>query len=176
MLEWVLLTWKLLRSLYHDPCDHEWSVIPSFPQKIWQWQLFCFKFHLWELWDKFQSRTKIFRQIVYSPKNAGWLKLFGSLDWIQRIVSAKQCGGVKRNSENVKHFVLTLSKLQNFSFIFFFSVKAFEQAGSVIKKEEKRTMTHKKNLDCVTLGSFSAWPFPVCARKPPNENELYHGE
>lgn len=133
---------------------------------------FCENFEI-----NFRAGQKIFRQIVYSPKNAGWLKLFGSLDWIQQIVSAKQCGGGKWNSENVKHFVLTLSKLQNSSFIFFFLVQTLEKVGSVIKREEKRRMTHhKKNLECVTLGSFSVWPFPVCARKSPNENELYHRE
>lgn len=124
----------------------------------------------------FRARTwtKIFRQIVCSPKNAGRLKLFGSLDWIQQIVSAKPSGGGKWNSENAKHFVPTLSKLQNSSFIFFFLVKALGKVGSTMKKEEKRVTHHKKNLECVTLGSFSVWPFPVCARKPPNENELYH--
>lgn len=59
------------------------------------------------------------------------------------------------NSENVKHSVLTLSKLQNSSFIFFFLVKALEKVGNVTKKEEKRVTHHQKNLECVTLGSFS---------------------
>jgi len=93
---------------------------------------------------------------------------------MQQIVSGKQCGGGKQNSENVKRSGLTLSKSQNSSFVFFFLVKALGKVGSTIKKEQKRATHHKKNLECVTLGSFSGWPFPACARKPPNKNELYH--